>query len=370
MQPTGTRRVPVTYSSQSAPARGNPLRVDTTVTEPSTASGPGALRPRRLRHSPALRALVRETLLSPDDFIYPLFLVHGTGVRKPIGSMPGICQLSVDEAVAEAKQAAALGVRALLLFGIPAEKDPVGEENFADDGIVQQAIRAIKAEVPETVIVTDVCLCEYTDHGHCGILNRENPQLPEGYVLNDETLEILQRVSVSHANAGADIVAPSGMIDGMVAAMRTALDAAGFEHIPVMSYAVKYASGYYGPFREAAEGAPKSGDRRTHQMDPGNVREALRESGIDVAEGADFLMVKPALAYLDVISRVHQAYPQLPMVAYNVSGEYSMAKAASANGWLEEQAVVMENLTAMKRAGADLIITYHALDAARWLRDG
>jgi len=314
--------------------------------------------------------MVRETRLCADDFIYPLFLVHGSGVRKPISSMPGIAQLSVDEAAKEAKKAADAGVRAVLLFGIPADKDPIGEENYAPDGIVQQGIKAIKSALPEMQVVTDVCLCEYTDHGHCGILNHENPRLPDGYVLNDETLEILRKVSVSHAEAGADIVAPSGMIDGMVSAIRSGLDGAGHEHIPVMSYAVKYASGYYGPFREAAEGAPKSGDRRTHQMDPANVREAIREAGIDVDEGADFLMVKPALAYLDVIRRVHDRFPELPMVAYNVSGEYSMAKAAAANGWLEERDIVLENLTAMKRAGADLIITYHGVDAANWLRSG
>ena len=326
------------------------------------------MRPRRLRHSPALRAAVRETHLGAEDFIYPLFVVHGENVRKPISSMPGICQLSVDMAVEEARTAIEVGIGAVLLFGIPASKDPIGEENFADDGIVQQAIRALKEHFPDLLVVTDVCLCEYTDHGHCGILNHENPHLPEGYVLNDETLEVLERAAVSHARAGADIVAPSGMMDGMISAIRAGLDDHGFEHIPVMSYAVKYASGYYGPFREAAEGTPKSGDRRTHQMDPANVREALREAGIDVAEGADFLMVKPALAYLDVIRCVHYAYPELPMVAYNVSGEYSMIKAAAANGWLDERDIVLENLFAMKRAGADLIITYHAVDAARWLR--
>ena len=317
-----------------------------------------------------MRAAVRETALAADDFIYPLFVVHGASVRKPISSMPGICQLSVDEAVIEAKAAHALGVNAILLFGIPAEKDPIGVENFADDGIVQQAIRGIKAELPDMLVVTDVCLCEYTDHGHCGILNHDNARLPDSYVLNDETLEVLQKASISHAEAGADIVAPSGMIDGMVASIRTALDQSGFEHIPVMSYSVKYASGYYGPFQEAAEGAPKSGDRKTHQMDPANVREAIREADIDVTEGADFLMVKPALAYLDVIRRVHEAHPELPMVAYNVSGEYSMVKAAAGNGWLDERVIVIENLTAIKRAGADLIITYHALDAARWLAAG
>jgi porphobilinogen synthase len=325
-------------------------------------------RPRRLRHTPKLREAVRETTLTPADFIYPLFVVHGAGIRKPIGSMPGICQLSVDEAVVEAREAESLGISAVLLFGIPATKDPIGLENYADDGVVQQAIRAIKRVAPALLVVTDVCLCEYTDHGHCGLLNRENPHLPEGYVLNDETLAVLARVAVSHAAAGADIVAPSGMIDGMVEAMRSALDEAGYAHLPVMSYSIKYASGYYGPFREAAEGAPRFGDRRTHQMDPGNVREALKEAAIDIEEGADFLMVKPALAYLDVIRHVRDAHPELPMVAFNVSGEYAMAKAAAQHGWLDERTIVIENLTAMKRAGADLIITYHAKEAAHWLR--
>ena len=324
-------------------------------------------RPRRLRHSPRLRAAVCETALAPSDFIYPLFVVHGEDVRDPIPSMPGIRQLSVDRAVEEAGKAAAAGVPAVLLFGIPASKDPVGRENFDDGGIVQRAIRAIKAALPDLLVVTDVCLCEYTDHGHCGVLNHENPVLPAGYVLNDETLDVLARVSVSHARAGADVVAPSGMIDGMVAAIREGLDGHGYGHLPIMSYAVKYASAFYGPFRDAAQGVPKFGDRRTHQMDPGNVREALREAGLDAEEGADFLMVKPALAYLDVIRRVHDAYPSLPMVAYNVSGEYSMVKAAAERGWLDERSVVLESLTAIKRAGADLIITYHALDAAGWL---
>ena len=327
------------------------------------------IRPRRLRHTSRLREAVRETDVTPRDFIYPLFVVHGTGVRKPISSMPGIFQVSVDEAVAEAKEADSLGISAVLLFGIPAEKDPIGLENYADDGIVQQAIHAIKTAVPDLMVVTDVCLCEYTDHGHCGVLNRENPQLPSGYVLNDETLEILAKASVSHARAGADIVAPSGMIDGMVNVIREALDNTSFTHIPVMSYSIKYASGYYGPFREAAEGAPKFGDRKTHQMDPANVREAIKEAGLDVEEGADFLMVKPALAYLDVIRRVRDTYPELPMVAYNVSGEYSMVKAAALQGWLEERSITLENLTAIKRAGADLIITYHAKEASRWLKE-
>lgn len=326
------------------------------------------VRPRRLRHTLRMREAIRETELNPRDFIYPLFVVHGEGIRKPISSMPGIFQVSVDEAVAEAKEADSLGISAVLLFGIPADKDPIGLENFSDDGIVQQTTRAIKKAVPDLMVVTDVCLCEYTDHGHCGILNRENPMLPQGYVLNDETLDVLAKASVSHARAGADIVAPSGMIDGMVNIIRDALDESSFSHVPVMSYSIKYASGYYGPFREAAEGAPKFGDRKTHQMDPANVREAVKEAGLDVEEGADFLMVKPALAYLDVIRKVRDTYPELPMVAYNVSGEYSMVKAAALQEWLEERTIALENLTAIKRAGADLIITYHAKDAARWLQ--
>jgi porphobilinogen synthase len=332
-------------------------------------------RPRRLRQTEALRSMVRETELNPRDFIYPLFVRHGDG-RTPIASMPGIAQLSVDEAVREAESAAKLGVPAVILFGIPAEKDPIGLENFAHDGIVQQAIRIIKRELPEMVVVTDVCLCEYTDHGHCGILNvapdgsqiRPSPELPEGYVLNDPTLDVLGKVAVSHAECGADIVAPSGMMDGMVGAIRDVLDTTGFEHVPILSYAVKYASSFYGPFREAAEGAPKFGDRKSHQMDPANVREALQEAALDIEEGADMLMVKPALAYLDVIHTVKEAFPELPMTAYNVSGEYAMVKAAAANGWIDEAKVTLETLLSMKRAGADLILTYHALDAARWLK--
>jgi porphobilinogen synthase len=331
-------------------------------------------RPRRLRRTPALRAMVRETQLRADDFIYPLFVAHGQRLRHPINSMPGVAQLSVDEAVAEAERCAELGIRSVLLFGLPAHKDPVGLENFADDGIVQQAIRAIKDAVPEMVIVTDVCLCEYTDHGHCGLLNSGNgtlphPHLEKGYVLNDETLLILNEVALSHARAGADIIAPSGMMDGMVASLRYALDAHDFGHLPIMSYAVKYASSFYGPFREAADGAPKFGDRKTHQMDPANVREAVREAALDVQEGADFLMVKPALAYLDVIQRLRQQFGELPLAAYNVSGEYAMVKAASAQGWINERSTVLEILTGIKRAGADLIITYHAQDAAQWLQD-
>jgi porphobilinogen synthase len=275
----------------------------------------------------------------------------------------------VAESIREAEAAAKLGVNAVILFGIPAAKDPIGLENFSGDGIVQQAIRAIKKEIPEMLVVTDVCLCEYTDHGHCGILNTgEHVHLPEGYVLNDETLDVLAKVAISHAECGADMVAPSGMMDGMVAAIRGALDETGFENTPILSYAVKYASSFYGPFREAAEGAPKFGDRKSHQMDPANVREALREAAIDIDEGADMLMVKPALAYLDVIRVVKDAYPEMPLAAYNVSGEYSMIKAAAANGWVDEAKVTLETLTSIKRAGADVIITYHALDAAKWLK--
>jgi porphobilinogen synthase len=297
---------------------------------------------------------------------------HGKRIRREVPSMPGVFQFSVDQLAAEAEEIAALGIPAVILFGIPAEKDPMGLENFALEGIVQQAVRAIKKVVPELVVVTDVCMCEYTDHGHCGLLNtgnpRPHPHLPEGYVLNDPTLEVIGKVAVSHAEAGADIVAPSGMMDGMVQAIRKALDAAQFEHIPILSYAVKYASGFYGPFRDAAESPPKFGDRSTHQMDPANAAEALKEAAIDIAEGADMLMVKPALPYLDVIRRVKDAFPEVPLAAYNVSGEYSMLKAAAANGWLDERRVVLEALTAIKRAGADLILTYHAKDAARWLK--
>ncbi|MCB9008428.1 MAG: porphobilinogen synthase [Ardenticatenaceae bacterium] len=319
------------------------------------------VRPRRLRATAGLRRMVRETELNPADFIYPMFVTHGKSVRNPIASMPGIAQLSVDEAVREAEKTAESQIPAVLLFGLPAYKDPVGLENFAPDGIVQRAIRAIKQEFPELVVITDVCLCEYTDHGHCGLLD------DHGHVLNDETLPILVETAVSHAEAGADIVAPSGMMDGMVTALRAGLDASGYSNLPIMSYAVKYASAFYGPFRDAADGAPKFGDRKTHQMDPANSREALREAALDVDEGADFLMVKPALAYLDIIRQLRDAFPELPLAAYNVSGEYAMLKAAAANGWLDEEKAVMETLTSIKRAGADLIITYHALAAAAWL---
>jgi porphobilinogen synthase len=276
--------------------------------------------------------------------------------------MPGVYQLSVDQAVLEAREAAELGIPSIMLFGIPAVKDAVGSENFSDEGIVQQAIRAIKNALSELIVIADVCMCEYTDHGHCGIVEGDE-------IVNDATLEILQKAAVSYARAGADVVAPSGMMDGMVGAIRAALDAEGFVNVSILSYAIKYASAFYGPFREAAEGAPKFGDRKTHQMDPANVREALRELALDLEEGADMVMVKPALPYLDVIRCVRDAC-QLPVAAYNVSGEYAMIKAAAANGWLDERAVVLELLTGIKRAGADLILTYHAKDTARWLRDG
>jgi porphobilinogen synthase len=319
--------------------------------------------------------MVQETVLSPKDFIYPLFVRHGRGMRQEITSMPGQFQWTIDMLPTEAQSIAQLGIPAVILFGLPAKKDPVGIENFNPQGIIQQAIQAIKSSVPEMVVITDVCLCEYTDHGHCGVLNLADDEtgtlpeknLPEGYVLNDATLEILGKVAISHAEAGADIVAPSGMMDGMIRAIRSALDSHGFESTPILSYAVKYASSFYGPFREAAEGAPKFGDRKSHQMDPANAYEALREAALDVQEGADMLMVKPALPYLDVIRRVKDAHPEIPMAAYNVSGEYAMLKAASANGWLDERSVVLETLTSIKRAGANLILTYHAKDAAQWI---
>jgi len=323
---------------------------------------PGAARPRRLRRTAALRDLVRETTLAPDDLVYPLFAVQGRGERVPVRSMPGVDQLSVAALAGEAPELVSLGLEAVLLFGLPAAKDPAGLESHADDGVVQQAIRALKEAAPELVVVTDVCLCEYTDHGHCGLLDAE------GQVLNDETLEVLARIALSHAEAGADVVAPSGMIDGMVGAIRTALDEEGFERVAILSYAVKYASAFYGPFRDAAEGAPAFGDRRGHQMDPANAREALREAALDVAEGADALMVKPAHGYLDVVRRVHERFPELPLAAYNVSGEYSMVKAAAANGWLDEREAVLEILTGVRRAGADLVVTYHAKEAAAWLQ--
>jgi porphobilinogen synthase len=338
-----------------------------------TLAAATAAQPRRLRISPAIRAMVRETSLTAGDFIYPLFVTHGHGLKREVASMPGVFQWSPDLLAAEVESIARQGIPAVLLFGIPDHKDATGSESCAADGAVQQATRVIKQAVPEMVVVTDVCLCEYTDHGHCGVLNtggaqRPYPHLPEGYVLNAETLQILADVAVSHAEAGADIVAPSGMMDGMVRAIRAGLDAHGFGHLAILSYSTKYASAFYGPFRDAAQGAPKFGDRRSHQMDPANAREALRETALDIAEGADMLMVKPALAYLDIIRMVRERFEQLPLVAYNVSGEYAMLKAAAANGWLNERLATLETLTSIKRAGADLIITYHAREAAQWLK--
>lgn len=317
------------------------------------------IRPRRLRHHPTLRRMIRETELTPHDFIYPLFAVHGEGVCNPIQSMPGIAQLSVDQILKEMEEAIKLGISAVILFGLPEEKDPVGLENFASDGIIQEATRALKRAYPDLLVVTDVCLCEYTSHGHCGVVRGEK-------ILNDETLDVLQRVALSHARAGADVVAPSGMMDGMVAAIRRMLDEHNFQDVSILSYSVKYASSFYGPFRDAADGAPRFGDRKTHQMDPGNAYEAYREVELDLAEGADMVMVKPALPYLDIIHQTREMC-HVPVAAYNVSGEYAMIKAATANGWLNEQNTVLELLTSIKRAGADLILTYHAKDAARWL---
>ncbi|QSQ25641.1 porphobilinogen synthase [Pyxidicoccus parkwayensis] len=316
-------------------------------------------RPRRLRRNPVLRDMVRETRLSPGDFIYPLFVVEGRDVRRPIASMPGIFNLSLEHAVAEARQARALGIPSVLLFGIPNHKDAHGSQAYAKDGIVQRAIREIKAAEPDLQVIADVCLCEYTDHGHCGILE-------EGHVVNDATLPLLSQMAVTCAQAGADIIAPSDMMDGRVAAIRRSLDEVRLTEVPILAYAAKYASGFYGPFREAAQSAPKSGDRRGYQMDPGNVREALKEVALDVEEGADMIMVKPALAYLDIIRAVRERF-ELPVVSYNVSGEYSMLKAAGQNGWIDYERVMLETLTSIKRAGSDLIITYHALEAAKLL---
>jgi len=334
----------------------------------------GCRRPRRLRLTAGIRRMVRETALSPADFIYPLFVRHGHDQRAPIRSMPGVAQLTVDRLAAEAREIVQLGIPAVILFGIPATKDATGSDNYSPDGIIPQAIRALKDAAPELLVISDMCFCEYTDHGHCGIINRPGqpgytPALPEGYLLNDPTLALLGQASVVHAQAGADIIAPSGMLDGMVAAIRSALDAAGRADVSVLSYAVKYASGFYGPFRDAAESPPQFGDRSQYQMDPANRREALKEAALDVAEGADMLMVKPALPYLDVLSAVRQAF-DLPVAAYQVSGEYAMLHAAAANGWLDLRRCALESLTAIKRAGADMILTYFAKEAVRWLADG
>ncbi|AKJ04393.1 Porphobilinogen synthase [Archangium gephyra] len=303
--------------------------------------------------------MVRETTLAPSDFIYPLFVVEGRDIRRPIGSMPGISNLSVEHAVAEARQAHALGVPAVLLFGIPHHKDAQGSQAYAREGIVQRAIREIKSALPDMLVIADVCLCEYTDHGHCGIIEG-------GHVANDATLPLLSQMAVTCAQAGADIIAPSDMMDGRVASIRSALDEVKLTEVPILSYAVKYASAFYGPFREAAQSTPQFGDRRTHQMDPGNVREALKETDLDLEEGADMIMVKPALSYLDVIHRVRERV-DVPVVAYNVSAEYSMVKAAAQNGWIDGDRLMLEILTSIKRAGSDLIITYHALEAAKLL---
>jgi porphobilinogen synthase len=312
---------------------------------------------RRLRQSDAMRALVRETRLSPDNFILPLFVCEGEGVRREVASMPGIHQLSVDEAVKEAAAARADGIRGVLLFGLPSEKDDIGSAAYDPEAPVQTAIHAIKAEVSDLLVVTDVCLCEYTDHGHCGIVIDEE-------IVNDPTVDQLVRAAVSHAAAGADVVAPSDMMDGRVGAIRQALDARGFDRVAIMAYAAKYCSAFYGPFRDAAASAPASGDRRSHQMDPANALEALREVEQDIEEGADIVMVKPALAYLDVIARVKDAFGY-PTAAYQVSGEYAMLKAAARNGWIDEPRAMLECLTAIRRAGADIIITYYAREAAR-----
>ena len=318
-------------------------------------------RPRRLRRNENIRRMVRETQLSVNDFIYPLFVVEGKRVKNPIPSMPGNFQLSIDLLVEEVKEVHQLGIPAIILFGIPEHKDEVGSDSMSDTGIIQRAVRAIKDAVPEMYVITDVCFCEYTSHGHCGVVT-------DGDVDNDATLENLQRQVITHAKAGADMVAPSGMMDGMVGAIRQALDDNGFEKIPIMSYAAKYASAFYGPFRDAAESAPQFGDRRTYQMDPANAREALYEVDLDVEEGADIIMVKPALPYLDIIRRVRDRV-DLPVAAYNVSGEFSMVKAAAQLGWIDEKRVALEMLTSIKRAGADIILTYYAKDAARWLAE-
>ncbi|HEX4996412.1 MAG TPA: porphobilinogen synthase [Methylomirabilota bacterium] len=319
-------------------------------------------RPRRLRESPLMRSMVRETSLRIDDFVYPLFAVHGRGVREPIGSMPGQYRLSIDELLKECKDAASMGIPAVLLFGLPREKDPRGTEAYAEDGIIQQAVRAVKDTIPDLLVITDVCLCEYTSHGHCGVVE-------DGRIKNDPTLELIARTAVSHAEAGADLIAPSDMMDGRVAAIREGLDESGFPETPIMAYSAKYASAFYGPFREAADSTPQFGDRRSYQMDPANAMEAMREVALDVDEGADIVMVKPALPYLDVIARVKGEFG-LPVAAYSVSGEYAMLKAAGQLGWLDEDRAVLEALTGIRRAGADIIITYFAKDAARLIEQG
>ncbi|CEP67625.1 Porphobilinogen synthase [Moorella glycerini] len=323
-------------------------------------SGFPVRRPRRLRQNETLRAMIRETEINVHDLIYPFFVIHGQGIKNPVPSMPGVYQLSIDNLVKEAAGVVAAGIPAVLLFGIPAVKDEVGSGAYDPQGIVQEAVRALKRAYPELLVITDVCLCEYTSHGHCGLVDG-------GQVLNDPTLELIAKTALSHVEAGADIVAPSDMMDGRVGAIRRLLDTEGFTHTPILAYAAKFASAFYGPFREAAGSAPRFGDRRSYQMDPANSDEALREVELDLQEGADMIMVKPALPYLDIIRRVKDNF-NAPLVAYQVSGEYAMLKAAAANGWLDEERTVLESLTAIKRAGADLIITYYALDVARWLK--
>lgn len=318
-------------------------------------------RPRRLRKNALIRAMIRETDLTPADLICPFFVVEGRSVRKPILSMPGVYNLSIENVVSEARQLRSLGVPAIILFGIPPRKDAEGTLAYTKDGIVQRALAELKSAVPELQLIADVCLCEFTDHGHCGVISRET-----GEVKNDETLPLLARMAVSCAEAGADVIAPSDMMDGRIGFIRKALDEAGYEEKPIMSYAAKYASGFYGPFREAAQNAPKAGDRLGYQMDPANVREALKEVQLDIDEGADIVMIKPALAFLDVVAKVRERF-NIPVAAYNVSGEYSMVKAAAQNGWIDYTRVMMEILTSIKRAGADLILTYHAPDAAKLL---
>ncbi|MFF2092041.1 porphobilinogen synthase [Paenibacillus sp. NPDC058174] len=324
------------------------------------------VRHRRLRQSGAMRNLVRETVLTANDFIYPIFVTYGANIREEIASMPGVYHLSMDLLEAEIRDIVSLGIQAIMLFGVPDHKDAEGSSAYDPNGIVQEATRAIKGWAPELIVMADTCLCQFTDHGHCGVVH-VHEATGTAVVDNDASLALLVRTAVSQAEAGADVIAPSNMMDGFVAAIRDGLDEAGFTHVPILSYSVKYASSFYGPFREAAHSTPQFGDRKTYQMDPANSREALREAESDVVEGADMLMVKPALAYLDIVRQLKDSF-DLPVVAYNVSGEYSMVKAASANGWIDEKSVVLETLTGMKRAGADMIITYHAKDASRWLR--
>ena len=319
-------------------------------------------RPRRMRKTDNLRAMIRETHLHPHIFVYPLFVIHGEDVKNPVRSMPGVYQLSINHLIEEAKECAALGIRSVLLFGIPDTKDEAASSAYDPEGVVQMAIRALKEHVPQLTVIADVCLCEYMSHGHCGVVRED------GCIDNDLSVELLAKTALSYAEAGVDVVAPSDMMDGRISAIRSALDAEGYTDVPIFSYSTKYASSFYGPFREAAESPPKFGDRKSYQMDPANTDEGVREAMMDIEEGADMVMVKPALPYLDLIYRV-KTETRFPVAAYNVSGEYAMVKAAAANGWLDEQAVVMESLLAIKRAGADIIITYHAKDAARWLAE-